>query len=226
MGKYDNLEGMQFSRLLVQEKTERKNGHQFYRCRCTCGEIVTVSGSALVQGKAKSCGCLRKEKAKVHAEALNRNEVSVKHGDYSSRLYRIWVGMKRRCYNECCDHYDNYGGRGITVCEDWRDNYQQFKTWALANGYSDELTLDRIDSNKDYSPDNCRWATRKTQANNTRSNVRVEYHGENRTITEWSQITGIPDSTIQSRLSKGYPLEDVFSKSRFNRWNKPSGGEK
>lgn len=117
-----------------------------------------------------------------------------------SRLYRAWRHMKGRCYDPHDIGYAYYGGRGIKVCKEWDNDYLSFKKWALSNGYKDFLTLDRIDFNGNYEPYNCRWATRKEQANNRRGLHKVEYHGETKTLTEWSQITGIKITTLFMRL--------------------------
>lgn len=118
--------------------------------------------------------------------------------------------MIYRCHDPINPGFHNYGGRGIIVCPEWRNDYNAFRTWSLANGYSDELTIDRIDNDECYSPDNCRWTTMKVQSNNTRVNHRVTYKGETHTLSEWQDITGIKDDKIGRRLKKGLPLEQVF----------------
>lgn len=137
-----------------------------------------------------------------------QNEYGIK-----SRLYGIWCAMKRRCFNQNVESYKYYGARGVNVCNEWLD-YIPFRDWALSNGYSDDLSIDRIDVNGDYEPSNCRWADIETQMNNTRSNKRITYNGEKHTIAEWSRITGIHPTTIGSRIRKGLPLDKVFCKGR------------
>lgn len=131
------------------------------------------------------------------------------HGDSGKRLYYIWKSMKARCTLKTNTSYKRYGGRGITVCKEWED-YQTFKKWALENGYNDKLTIDRINSNGNYEPTNCRWATPKEQANNTRRNRLITAYGKTMTMTQWSEMTGIKVATIWARLNKGWPVEDAL----------------
>lgn len=134
-----------------------------------------------------------------------------KHGMYGTRLYHIWNGLRERCLNPNNKDYNNYGGRGITVCKEW-DNAESFFKWALWSGYNDNLTLDRIDTNKGYCPSNCRWITSDEQQRNKRNNVILEFNGEKHCIAEWSEITGIKQSTIISRLRYGWDVEKTLTK--------------
>lgn len=130
----------------------------------------------------------------------------------SSRLYKCWAHMKERCYREADSDYKNYGGRGIRVCDEWRNDYLAFKEWALANGYEPSLTIDRIDYNGNYEPSNCRWATWKEQSNNRRGLHYLTYNGETKTLTEWSEITGISFTTLYMRLTTyGWSVEKALS---------------
>ena len=132
----------------------------------------------------------------------------IKHGDRPKgkkvRLYNIWSHMCERCNNPNFVYFENYGGRGISVCAEWSGNYEAFKKWAIENGYKDNLTLDRIDNNGNYTPENCRWVTHKEQANNRRSNRLLYFNGEMHNIETWSKITGLPRHVIDGRLARGW----------------------
>lgn len=134
------------------------------------------------------------------------------------RLYNIWFDMKRRCYQKQNKRWSRYGGRGIKVCKEWLDSFQAFFDWAIANGYEDSLTIDRIDHDKDYSPSNCRWSGYYEQANNRSNNHIITYHGESKTMMEWSRILGMNYSTLRQRIRSGWSVDDAFEK--------PIGGDR
>lgn len=134
------------------------------------------------------------------------------HGMSDSRLFKSWIHMRERCNDPKNKRYRNYGGRGITVCDEWNKEFLPFYEWAMANGYDDHLTLDRIDVNKGYYPQNCRWVDMRTQQNNRSNNHRIEYKGESHTIMEWSRIVGIKRQTIVARLKSGWSVEDALTK--------------
>lgn len=127
-----------------------------------------------------------------------------------TRLHRVWDNMKTRCYNPANKYYHRYGGRGITVCDEWRESFTAFKKWALSNGYANNLTLDRIDNNKGYFPDNCRWATQSQQMNNTSTTRFITIDGETKSLNEWSKISGVNPATIRKRIDSGYSGHDLL----------------
>lgn len=149
-------------------------------------------------------------KSKKWIEAMKKAHTT--HGESKTRLFHIWQDMRKRCYNTNAINYDRYGGRGITVCEEWRNKYEPFRDWAMANGYKDNLSLDRIENDGPYCPENCRWATASEQGNNRRSTHLLTYNGETHSINEWSRITGIAKSTIGNRLKAGATTEDALTR--------------
>lgn len=153
----------------------------------------------------KSCGCLSEENMKQHVIDCTT------HGECQARLYRIWNDMRMRTTDPNRDSYCRYGARGISVCDEWYRSYETFRDWAVQNGYNESLTLDRIDSNGDYEPPNCRWATVKEQANNRRTNRLIELDGVIHTLSEWSDITGIHWATIRGRIDRGWPVSDALT---------------
>ena len=157
-----DLTGKRFNRLVVIERRGTVCGTAAWLCQCDCGKQTVVAGTGITKGHTKSCGCLRNEVFK---------ESRTKHGQKGTRLYMVWKGMNQRCYNPDHPSYRRYGGRGITVCDEWRSDFQSFYDWAMAAGYDEnaprgQCTIDRIDNDKGYSPDNCRWADMKTQVGN------------------------------------------------------------
>lgn len=198
--------GDRFGRWTVISEETLIKSHKYVLCRCDCGNEKNVNLNSLLKGMSNSCGCWRREyisnKNYKHGHAV-RNATK-------ERLYNIWIGMRRRCLDEKDKGYHNYGERGITICPEWVDDYDTFRTWAYNNGYEDSLTIDRIDNDKGYSPNNCRWVNMQVQSNNTRFNHHITYHGETHTIAEWGRIFGISANIIGQRLKKGFPLEKVF----------------
>lgn len=167
-------------------------------CKCDCGSDVIVRGSNLRNGNTKSCGCIRKERTKM---------LNFVTGLTKSRLHRIWSGMKTRCYNDNALAYKDYGGRGIAVCEEWKYEFKPFHDWAMSHGYSHGLTIDRIDNNGNYCPENCRWVTMREQSRNTRRTKFITHNGESHCVAEWAEKYNISPGTLNSRINLGWDME-------------------
>lgn len=207
MGGRKQLEliGKRFGRLLVISQAENFHGSTYWNCICDCGNEKVVKGVRLTRGITKSCGCYNKDLVIQR----NKNNADGKFRD--ERLYRIYYGMRTRCYNEDDVGYEIYGARGINVCDEWLNDFFTFQQWAFENGYRDDLTIDRINNDGNYEPSNCRWADIKTQCNNRRTTKFIEYKGIRKSISEWSATTGIRRGTIYSRLKKGWSVEDAIT---------------
>ncbi len=195
MKKLD-LTGQKFGRLTVLSQAPNHTGRCAWNCVCECGNHVIAITKSLRNGDKQSCGCLNEELAK---------DRKTKHGETGSRLFVIWVNMRRRCQNLKDAAYDNYGGRGITITSDW-DEFADFKKWADESGYAPTLTLDRIDVNGNYCPENCRWISDLEQARNMRKNIR--YNGK--CVAEWCDELHINRHTVYTRIERGWPVEKAL----------------
>jgi hypothetical protein len=203
MGKFVDISGKRFGRLVVMNVKEKtKSGGYLWNCQCDCGNIIKSCFWNLKKGKTKSCGCFKRD---------NIVNFNFKHGNCYTRIYRIWAGMKDRCNNPKNDNYHNYGGRGITICENWENHFDNFYNWSISNGYEDNLSIERIDVNGNYCPQNCKWATIKEQNNNTRRSILITYNGETKTLKEWSCCLNLSYGTIYSRYKNGYTVEEIFN---------------
>ena len=193
--RFDDLTGRRFGKLTVIGLSGKKAGRKSYWvCQCDCGNKHLVRSDSLKCGNVQSCGCL-----KVIQDNINLRRIT--HGDTvggENRLHMTWQGMKQRTTNPNNTSFNRYGGRGITVCDDWLD-YEKFKSWALSHGYNDALTIERIDVNDMYCPENCIWIPAKQQATNRRSTVWIEWNGEIKNIKQWSDALGINYGTLHSR---------------------------
>ena len=193
-----NLIGKKFGKLTVIAEApsrRRNNGglRTTWMCKCECGNTVIVDKDNLGRSTL-SCGCFKNELLKTKQETLRLSK---------TRIYRIYCGMKSRCYNKNNKKaYKYYGARDIKICSEWLKNFKSFYNWSISNGYKDDLTIDRIDVNGDYEPSNCRWVTILKQSNNKRNNNYLIFNGERHTVKEWSIILNIPYGTIQNRLHK------------------------
>lgn len=212
MGNLIDLTGQRFGRWTVigrgSDKISTKGGRKItWHCCCDCGNEANVITSNLRTGKSTSCGCARREVCRDRMKKLNTT-----HGETGTRLFRIWTGIKTRCFDEKDKSYRNYGGRGITMCNEWSSDFSKFMKWALESGYQDELTCDRIDNNRGYFPENCRWITRAQQQRNKRTNRILTFNGESHIVSEWAEITGIPKDRILHRLKDGWTIEKTLTK--------------
>lgn len=200
--KSPDLTGKKFNRLTVIKKDgQYKSGNFKWLCLCDCGNYTHATSSQLKTGDIKSCGCYIAE---------NTAKRNTRHNGFGTRLYEIWRQMHRRCYGKNTKAYKDYGGRGITVCEEWKE-FEPFRKWAMSHGYHEDLTIDRIDVNGNYEPSNCRWATVKQQANNRRSCHIVKYNGIEHTISEWADIYGVNQMKLWDRLNRNnWSLESAL----------------
>lgn len=201
MGCKIDLTGQRFGRLTaISECAERKNGGVVWECKCDCGNIVKVRANHLRKGAIVSCGCYN-------------TDIIKKHGRARTSLYHVWQCMKDRCENSNHPQYKDYGGRGICIRDEWHDP-ETFIKWAIENGYKEEThgkcTLDRIDVNGNYEPENCRWVDMKAQCRNRRNNVVLEHNGESHCLAEWAELLGIPYSRVLSRWRRGWPTRDIL----------------
>jgi hypothetical protein len=212
MGKMIDLTGQRFGRLeVISPAFKDKRNQWHWSCKCGCGNTKTISGRSLVNGNTRSCGCLHSEKIR---------KLMTKHGFSKTRLEQVRNDMQKRCYNPKRSSYKWYGGRGITVCEEWRTNPASFYTWAIESGYEEHLTIERIDVNGNYCPENCKWVTQKEQKNNQRSNHLITYKGKTRTMAKWSEITGISYSTLRSRQRSGWSDEKTIETPILKTWSR------
>ena len=204
MGRLVDLTGQKFGRLTVIKRAENVKKKTMWRCVCECGNEKIVEARSLKIGETRSCGCLHRDTIKI---------TSATHGLSNTPLYRVYRHIKSRCYNKNDKSYKDYGGRGIGICEEWLEDFAKFYQWSLENGYQKGLEIDRIDNDKDYSPDNCRWTNRTVQANNRRTNRHLTCRGKTLTVAEWSRISGVSQSLIWTRVYKlGWSVEDaIFS---------------
>lgn len=197
---FDNLIGRKFGRLTVLGLSEKQSGRKSYWvCECDCGNKKLVRSDVLKRGQVQSCGCMKKEQDQVNFKRTTHGDA---HRGSVERLWHTWQGIKKRTSNPKDKAYFRYGGRGITMCDEWRESYSTFKEWALQNGYADNLTIERIDNNGNYEPSNCRWATIEEQCNNRRTNVLVEWDGKTQNIKQWSEEKGIPYRVLHDRYHR------------------------
>jgi hypothetical protein len=190
-----NLTGQKFGRLTVIKRVEnriKKCGQKqvMYLCKCDCGNEKVISYDNLKR-QTRSCGCLHREQI---------SKLNKKHGLHKTRIHSIWWNMLSRCKNKNVKAYKDYGGRGITVCDEWANDFVNFYNWAMENGYNDNLTIERIDVNKGYNPDNCKFISPEEQAHNKRNSVMITYSNETHQISYWANKFNISRDILWERL--------------------------
>lgn len=198
--KFVDLSGQKFGRLTAIEKAYVKNKKTYWLCQCECGNKTIVLGTNLTRLHTKSCGCLQKEK-----------HIGYMHGLRKHRLYNIWSLIKKRCINKQDKIYKYYGAKGITICDDWKNDFKAFYDWSMDNGYKNNLTIDRINVKGNYEPLNCRWVDKKTQHRNTTANKYYTYKNETHCIGEWAELYNIKRGTLWDRLKKGWSIEKALT---------------
>jgi hypothetical protein len=201
-----DLTGQTFGRLTVIKEDSVVKEKTMWLCQCLCGKITKVPTNNLRNGTSSSCGCLRKE---LLIKRIQKHGMAKANSAHRHRLYKIWSGMKTRCHNKNEKAYKNYGGRGITVCDEWL-KFEPFYEWATKNGYYDTLEIDRIDNNGNYEPSNCRWVTSRENQLNKRNNRLITINGVTKTITEWSELSGINLRSLETRLRLGWSGSDLL----------------
>lgn len=203
MSRLIDLTGKRFGRLIALNYKGLGHGstkHGKWKCRCDCGSTVLVAGIKLRNGHTKSCGCLHSETCRENGK---RNR---KHGKRTTSLYTIWHGLVERCTNQNYHHFNDYGGRGITVCPEWKqfENFFNWNTSLGKDGYRKGLSIDRIDNNKGYFPSNCRWTTAVVQQRNKRNNKIITLNGTSKSVAEWAEIYRVNRYLIYTRLKNGW----------------------
>lgn len=203
-----DMTGMKFGRLLILEQKYNKTRDIILKCQCDCGKIIEAYKSNVIKGNTQSCGCYHRE---VCSELLSSHNLS------KLVIYKRFMKMVDRCENPNCKAYKNYGARGIRVCDEWKNDFVSFYNWAMANGYRDDLTIERIDVNGNYCPENCTFIPLSEQAKNRTNSIWITYNGETHHLAEWSRIIGLNAQTIRNRLKKyGYNhLDKVLSARRY-----------
>lgn len=199
MSKFIDLTGQKFNNLTVEKRLKNDvGGVTVWLCKCDCGNYTKVRGSNLKNGAVKSCGCLKH---------ISHTKI---HGMKNTRLYSLWNAMKSRCNNPKVKSYERYGGRGIQVCEEWEKSFLSFYEWSINNGYKDNLSIDRINNDGNYCPENCRWIPFEEQCNNRRSNIVFEYNGEKHNLMQWCKLLNLDYKFIHNRI---YRMKWDFEKA-------------
>lgn len=200
---YTKYIGLRFGKLIVKSVSHKnKYSIVFMEADCDCGGSIKTSLSGLKKGRTVSCGCHNREKSiKQH----------LRHGKTGTRLHYVWLAMKDRCNNERNKSFKNYGGRGITVCEEWQKSYESFESWALSSGYKEGLSIDRIDNNKGYCPENCRMTDNVQQARNKRNTVIIDFDGSKKSLQELAEEKKVSVSKLRYRIKAGWDINKALA---------------
>lgn len=215
ISKVHDLTGQRFGRLTVLGIHDTNTRKTFWVCQCDCGGIKIARSDLLLRGSIRSCGCMKKEQDKknlINPSMIKSAEAGFKRGN--TRLYVIWQQMRNRCNDRHNARYDRYGGRGIKVCDEWDNDYLTFHNWAIENGYSENLTIDRIDNDGNYCPENCRWATRTEQARNKSTNIKITIGNATKTMIEWCEIFNVDYKNAVSRYHRNgfISIDELFNR--------------
>lgn len=219
MSKLIDLEGKRYGKLMVVKRmANRDKAVTVWECKCDCGNTTIVTSANLRSGRTKSCGCLR---------GIVSKQKATTHGMSKSKLYYIWSDIKQRCYQKNNPAFKFYGGRGIKMCNEWFKSYERFMKWAEINGYHEGLTIERIDVNGDYCPDNCKWIQLSEQAQNRRSNILIDYNGESHCLSEWCNIYKVNYYLVYNRIHKNkWSFERAISEpAHVEKRNKKAKGK-
>lgn len=200
--KIRDLTGQKFNHLTAVKIAQRNP--LYWECICDCGNTTLVRSGNLIHGKVKSCGCIHHRGNPIHNQCY-------------TRVYKIYAKILRRCFAKDDPVYPRYGGRGITMCDEWKNSFELFSEWAYANGYNETLSIDRIDNNGDYCPDNCRWVDDYAQANNKRNNILFTFEGQTKTLAQWCREFNVPYKRAFYRISNGWDFEDAMHMQKFAR---------
>lgn len=202
---YEDLTGKKFGALTVVSIYGSKDGEVIWNCMCECGNMTIASTGKLNFGSIISCGCVKRNRI------IERSKT---HGLSNTRLYEIWCGMKKRCYNKSSESYDDYGGRGIDICEEWKQDFKKFYDWAMSHGYKENLSIERKNNDKGYSPENCRWATSREQSLNKRNTIYYSIMGINKPLIEWCNSIQMEYGRAYERYYNG---NEPFQKDELER---------
>lgn len=200
-----DVTAQRFGRLVALEKLQsstRATKKTIWKCLCDCGNTAEINLNALRKGATKSCGCLRRE-------LITKNNIT--HGKTKSPEYRCWSHIKKRCLNQNDAGWQNYGGRGITICKEWENDFQSFYAYIGPRPHS-KASVDRIDNERGYEPGNVRWATRTEQARNTRLNRLITLNGKTQCLSDWAEQLGVNYQTLHSRFARGWSAEKALTK--------------